>query len=595
MKDDLHFLLGKIALEKGFISFEQWQEALAALQQNPEMGILQILVSKGFVTQKQALTLQRILLTESQGGTQRIGSYHILHLIGEGGMGKVYKTIHLPTKEIRALKVLNPDLVQDFEYVQRFFREARVTLELDHPNIVRTYEMNYFETTYYLAMEYIQGESLAQRIKKRGKLGERESLIFALEIAKGLEAAWKKNVVHRDIKPENILILQEGGVKITDFGLVKLGDQVELTQTGFVVGTPAYVSPEQALGKKNIDIRADIYSLGITLFHMVTGRVPFDGDQVALVFQQQIEQTLPNPQKWTPSLSQPTVKLIKSMTAKKPRLRPQTPEELQERIYNILEGKGSQSKLFAISRKGSSYATVVTKRKKSQEILSPTNINILLKDRLLYAKDWLLEHPPYFLMLMFFILTPLSYWFFSTFFLPNPPNISRSSSSYPTSFLTKKEESLFLDSLVNLSRQISQGEWQKGLSSWKRKSFATSNFQKLHILFQELLHLTLLFHNQDTCLSKGFFFWNQWILSFEDQNKEVFPSIFSKLPSQNQRILQKWIDGITLLVKSEFFRSQGKISKAHEELENFMIKFLTKKVLKKESLGQTRKSISIIY
>src|SRR5262245_43579615 len=211
--------------------------------------------------------------------------YKILEPIGRGGMGLVFKAEHTMLSRVAAIKVLPRKAASDRESVARFKREARATAQLEHENIVRVYDVGQQGEAHFIAMEFVQGQSLSKTIKSRGKLTVRESVSIIYQVAQGLEHAFSRGITHRDIKPSNILITPEGKAKILDMGLARVfgisaeegANQLSLTMSGTVVGTVDYVAPEQADDSHKADVRSDIYSLGCTLYECITGRVPFPG------------------------------------------------------------------------------------------------------------------------------------------------------------------------------------------------------------------------------------------------------------------------------------------------------------------------------
>jgi len=205
-----------------------------------------------------------------------LGPYRILRLIGEGGVAWVFLAVHEQLGRQVALKVLFPSLAQDREFVSRFAREARISGQLQHPNIVRIYDVGEQDGYYYIAMEYIDGESLRNRLRRRKRLDIRETIAILGQIARALDYAHQHGVVHRDIKPSNILIDEKGTVYLTDFGIARATWETRVTRTGIRVGTPEYMSPEQAQGKEP-DFRSDLYSLGVILYEMLCGYPPFRG------------------------------------------------------------------------------------------------------------------------------------------------------------------------------------------------------------------------------------------------------------------------------------------------------------------------------
>jgi serine/threonine protein kinase len=208
---------------------------------------------------------------------QTISHYRIVEKLGEGGMGVVYKAEDTKLRRTVALKFLRGDLIESSESKERFLREAQAAAGLDHPNICTVHEIDEAEGKTFLAMALVEGQSVKDKIAAR-PLKLDEALHIAIQTAQGLQAAHEKGVVHRDIKPANLIVNAHGQVKIMDFGLAQLADRTRLTQTSTLVGTPAYMSPEQAQ-RLPADRRTDIWSLGAVLYEMITGRVLFDGRQ----------------------------------------------------------------------------------------------------------------------------------------------------------------------------------------------------------------------------------------------------------------------------------------------------------------------------
>jgi serine/threonine protein kinase/Flp pilus assembly protein TadD len=207
---------------------------------------------------------------------QTISHYKILEKLGEGGMGIVYKAEDTKLKRTVALKFLPPEFTRDKDAKERFFVEAQAAAALEHQNICNIYEIEEAEDQIFIVMSYVEGQNLKEKIES-GPLQIKESLKIAIQIAEGLQEAHEKGIVHRDIKSANIMITEKGQVKIMDFGLAKLKGKSKLTKAGTTVGTAAYMSPEQSMGKK-VDHRTDIWSLGVVLYEMVTGQLPFKGD-----------------------------------------------------------------------------------------------------------------------------------------------------------------------------------------------------------------------------------------------------------------------------------------------------------------------------
>src|SRR6266567_7426089 len=218
-------------------------------------------------------------MSEAKSKVTQVGDFHLTKKLGEGGMGTVFKAHQMSMDRDVALKILPRHLAKDTSYVERFYREARASAKLDHPNIVRGIAVGEDRGYHYFAMEYIDGESSDKVLESQGKLQVGDAVKIALDVARALDHAHSKGLVHRDIKPDNIMITRQGFVKLADLGLAKAADENQgLTQTGSGFGTPYYMPPEQARNAKYVDNRSDIYALGATLYHLLTGKVPFTGD-----------------------------------------------------------------------------------------------------------------------------------------------------------------------------------------------------------------------------------------------------------------------------------------------------------------------------
>ena len=220
--------------------------------------------------------------TASEGGKKKVtqlGDFKILKKLGKGGMGEVYLAIQVSLDRKVALKTLSKEFAKKPDFVQRFIREARAMAKIHHPNVVQVYAADSFKGVHFAAIEFIDGKSMQDWMDELGKLGVGDALYVTLQCADALRHAHELNMIHRDIKPDNILVTKKGEVKVADFGLAKaLDEDVSMTQSGTGLGTPLYMSPEQARNAKHVDNRTDIYALGCTLYHFVTGELPFKGD-----------------------------------------------------------------------------------------------------------------------------------------------------------------------------------------------------------------------------------------------------------------------------------------------------------------------------
>jgi serine/threonine protein kinase len=276
-----------------------------------------------------------------------LGSYTILGELGRGGMGRVYKAVHRTLRQVRALKVLNKSESRNPLVVARFQREARIVAALHHPHIVRIFEFEQDADRglYYFVMEYVDGGSVARILKRQGKLPWQQAAEIALQVALGLAEMHKHGMVHRDIKPSNILIDKLGSAKLADLGLARHegdGTDTQLTATGAVMGTIDYMSPEQIVDARKVDIRSDLYALGCTLFHMLAGRVPFHEGSAYQKIQQQISDPLPEVGPFAPDVPFQLVLILNRLTEKDPANRYQTPEELIAEL-EPLTGEAAQT------------------------------------------------------------------------------------------------------------------------------------------------------------------------------------------------------------------------------------------------------------
>ena len=280
----------------------------------------------------------------------RLGDYDLTAKLGQGAMGSVYLAIRVSTGDKVALKILPPNLAQDQEFLERFRREARSASKLSHPNLVSALDVGFADNKYhYIAMEYIDGPNLEVVLKKAGgKLPLPDLLRIANDIANALTEAEKHGIVHRDIKPANILMNSAGVSKLTDLGLSSAdkGDQ-RVTMAGYAVGTPYYISPEQARGERNVDSRSDIYSLGSTLYHLATGTLPFPGNNPVVIMTQHITERAQPACLREPSVPKHFSVLLEKMMSKDPAGRQQNAKELLADLELCAKGETPVLKVIA--------------------------------------------------------------------------------------------------------------------------------------------------------------------------------------------------------------------------------------------------------
>ena len=279
--------------------------------------------------------------------------YEILEKIGTGGMGNVFKAHDSKLDRIVAIKVLKLEYNEDNNFIRKFKRESLAAASISHPNIVSIYD----KEVHYIVMEYIDGKTLKDLINDEGRLSEKRALNYCIQIAEALKVAHSKHIVHRDIKPQNIMVTRDDRIKVTDFGIARVADNTTVTATNAVMGSVHYFSPEQARGAK-VDNRSDIYSLGIVLFEMLTGRLPFDADNPVSVALMQVQSQMPRPSEFIKSLDPSVDALVLKMTEKDPDHRYKDVFELIKDIKDYTMG----AKTFSVNRvyEEDEDATVVT-------------------------------------------------------------------------------------------------------------------------------------------------------------------------------------------------------------------------------------------
>ena len=269
--------------------------------------------------------------------------YEIVKNIGEGGMANVYLANDTILDRKVAVKVLRGDLSSDDKFIRRFQREALSVSNLSHPNIVEVYDVGEEEGNHYIVMEYIEGKTLKQLLKKRESLTLTEVIDIMTQLTDGIAHAHESYIIHRDIKPQNIMIEDDGRIKITDFGIAMALNATQLTQTNSVMGSVHYLPPEQASGK-SASIKSDIYSLGILMYELLTGSVPFKGDNAVEIALKHMKEKIPSIRKQDPSIPQSVENIILKAAAKNPRNRYDSAKEMHEDLIHCLEEEHANDK-----------------------------------------------------------------------------------------------------------------------------------------------------------------------------------------------------------------------------------------------------------
>lgn len=262
--------------------------------------------------------------------------YEIIKMIGEGGMANVYLANDNILERKVAIKVLRGDLSNDEKFIRRFKREALSVSNLSHPNIVEVYDVGEEDGNYYIVMEYIEGKTLKQLLQKRGALTLPEVIDIMSQLTDGLSHAHEAYIIHRDIKPQNIMIEDNGLVKITDFGIAMALNSTQLTQTNSVMGSVHYLPPEQANGKGST-IKSDIYSLGILMYELLAGSVPFKGDTAVEIALKHMKEKMPSIRKQNPTIPQSVENIVLKATAKNPKNRYDSVREMYNDLQTAME------------------------------------------------------------------------------------------------------------------------------------------------------------------------------------------------------------------------------------------------------------------
>ncbi|MFP4052613.1 MAG: serine/threonine protein kinase [Phycisphaerae bacterium] len=311
--------LGRLVVEQRLATQEEVDRCIAEQASEPQDSsrtLADVLVQNNVVTPGQ-INRVKSAIEESRRGRQ-IPGYQILSKLGSGAMATTFKAKQLSLDRLVAIKVLPRRLSENADYVERFYREGKAAAKLNHANIAQAFDVGEAGGYHYFVMEYVEGHTLYDEIAAGKVFSEQEALGVVIQLAKALEHAHTQGLIHRDVKPKNIMITDDGQVKLVDMGLARsVADSVVAqSEAGKAFGTPYYISPEQIRGEVDIDFRADIYSLGATLYHMVTGRVPFEGESPTAVMHKHLKETLTPPDHINTRLSAGLGEVVEVMMAK---------------------------------------------------------------------------------------------------------------------------------------------------------------------------------------------------------------------------------------------------------------------------------------
>ena len=332
---------GQTAVGLGYVSAAQVDECIKIQAAMRQMGLEEtlgdLLTKKGYLTPQYHTNILKKLGVQ----TSPIPGYTILGKIGQGGMGVVYKATQTSVNRTVAIKILGGNATKDKTYVARFLQEAQAAANLNHKNLIAAIDVGVSNGIYYFVMEFVTGKSCREMMAaQKGALAEGTALTVAIQMAEVLDHIHQHQMVHRDIKPENILVTNEGVVKLCDLGLAKSTTSIEqsLTQEGLAIGTPYFMSPEQIRGDKDVDIRADLYSLGATLYYLLTGKHPYEGKSAAETMSMHLKEAVPDPRKVNPQIREDLGWVIQKLMAKERTQRYQTPAEMLEDLKKIQAG-----------------------------------------------------------------------------------------------------------------------------------------------------------------------------------------------------------------------------------------------------------------
>ena len=308
--------VARLVVDQNLATPEDVEQCLQIVAQNSELSLAGTLVSQGVVTDRQIQRI-RARLDESRRGTQ-IPGYQLLEKLGAGAMATVFKARQLSLDLTVAIKVLSRKLSENKEYVERFYKEGKAAAKLNHANIAQAFDVGETNGYHYFVMEYVEGHTLYDELQANKKFTESDALRVIIQVAKALEHAHSQGLIHRDVKPKNIMITKQGDVKLVDMGLARPANDAAAAQAeaGRAFGTPYYISPEQIRGEVDIDFRADIYSLGATMYNLVTGHVPFEGATPVAVMQKHLKEPLVPPDHINMQLSAGLGEVVEVMMAK---------------------------------------------------------------------------------------------------------------------------------------------------------------------------------------------------------------------------------------------------------------------------------------
>ena len=336
-------IFGKMVIDQGLCTDDELRQSLEELESRRKLNpaiLKDLMIELGYITASQAERL-KTGIKESKVAAYKIPGYKIVGKLGAGAMAVVYKARQLSLNRMVAIKILPKRFSENTEYVKRFYKEGQAAGKLNHPNIVQAIDVGEAGGYHYFVMEYVEGKTIADDLTAGNVFEEAEALDIIIQVANALAHAHACSLIHRDVKPKNIIISTNGTVKLADMGLARETTDIEAAQSeaGKAYGTPYYIAPEQIRGKIDIDGRADIYGLGATLYHMLTGRVPFMAENSADVMRKHLREKLIPPDHINTLLSAGVSEVIEIMMAKRKEDRYNDIEELLTDLEALREGQ----------------------------------------------------------------------------------------------------------------------------------------------------------------------------------------------------------------------------------------------------------------
>ena len=334
-------IVGRLVVDQGLATGDEVRHCLEQVKTEDPSGrsLSQLLIQNEYITRRQLERLRTQAEAEKSGS--QIPGYKIVGKLGAGAMARVYKAKQISLDRWVAIKVLPEKFAKNPQFIQRFFDEGRAAAQLNHPNIVQAIEIANIGDLYYFVMELVDGRTVHDDIVASRRYSENDAIDVTTQVAEALDHAHATGLIHRDVKPKNVMITKQGVVKLADMGLARAISDKEAAEAeaGKAFGTPYYISPEQIKGDKNIGPPADIYSLGATLYHMVTGAVPFDGKDPTSVMHKHLKEPLKAPDHVNPKLSAGLSEVIEMMMAKSPRDRYQNCRDLLTDLRAVKNGE----------------------------------------------------------------------------------------------------------------------------------------------------------------------------------------------------------------------------------------------------------------